>query len=102
LYDRDGQLYLYDPSKGLLVFDYYGGKKNNYQLLQLTDLQVLDKNTITARNSTNIFLYKPTNLQLLSFTAFDDQASFSKINFNGNLLYCLTKNNELQIFKVVK
>jgi hypothetical protein len=102
LYDRDGQLYLYDPSKGLLVFDYYGGKKNNYQLLQLTDLQVLDKNTITARNSTNIFLYKPTNLQLLSFTAFNDQASFSKINFNGNLLYCLTKNNELQIFKVVK
>lgn len=102
MYDRDGQLYLYDPTKGLLVFDYYGGKKNNYQLLQLGDLQVLDKNTITARNSTHIILYKPTNLQLLSFTAFQDQSIFSKINFNGSLLYCLTKNNELQIYRVVK
>ncbi|MCW3107199.1 MAG: hypothetical protein JWQ09_1705 [Segetibacter sp.] len=102
MYDRDGQLYLYDPGKGLLVFDYYGGKKNNFQLLHLMDLQVIDKNTITARDSTNIFLYKPAALQLFSFTAFTDQAVFKKINFNGNLLYCLTKEDELQIYRVLK
>lgn len=102
LYDRDGQVYLYDPRKGLLVFDYYGGRKNNFQLLHLTDLQVIDKNTITARDSANIFLYKPTSLQLLSFTAFTDQGIFRKINFNGHLLYCLTKEDELQIFRVLK
>jgi hypothetical protein len=102
IYDRDGQVYLYDPTKGLLVFDYYGGKKNNFQLLHLTDLQVIDKNTITGRNSTNLVLYKPATLQLLSFTAFPDHAVFRKINFNGELLYCLSKDGELQIFKVVK
>ncbi|WP_297815690.1 hypothetical protein [Segetibacter sp.] len=102
MYDRDGQLYLYDPSKGLLVFDYYGGRKNNYQLLHLTDLQVIDKNTITGRDSAYIFLYKPTSLQLSSFKAFADQGVFRKINFNGSLLYCLTNNDQLQIFKVVK
>ena len=102
VYDKDGQVYLYDPLKGLFVFDYYGGKKNNFQLLHLADLQVIDKNTITARNSTNIVLYKPSTLQLLSFTAFQNQSVFRKINFNGDLLYCLTNDDELQIFKVVK
>jgi hypothetical protein len=102
MYDRDGELYLYDPAKGLLVFDYYGARKNNFQLLNLTDLQVIDKNTITARDSQHIFLYKPAALQLYSFTAFTEQAVFKKINFNGNMLYCLSKEGELQIFKVVK
>jgi hypothetical protein len=102
LYDRDGQLYLYDPSKGLVVFDYYGGKKNNLQLLRLTDLQVIDKNTITARDSVNIILYKPATLQLLSYKVFQDQSIFRKINFNGTFIYCLTKDDELQVYKVLK
>ena len=102
LFDRDGQLYLYDPAKGLLVFDYYGGKKNNFQLLHIADLQVIDKNTITGRNNANLLLYKPASLQLLSFVAFKEQNIFRKINFNGDLLYSLTKEGELQIFKVVK
>ncbi|HEX8356667.1 MAG TPA: hypothetical protein VF610_04615, partial [Segetibacter sp.] len=67
MYDRDGQLYLYDPAKGLLVFDYYGGKKNNFQMLHLQDLQVIDKNTITARDGSHIILYKPATLQSFSF-----------------------------------
>jgi hypothetical protein len=100
MYDRDGQLYLYDTKKGLMVFDYYGGKKNNYQLLHLSDLQVIDKNTITARDSSNIVLYKPASLQLFSFKAFKQQSSFSKINFNGRKIYCLTKEGELEIYSV--
>ncbi len=98
MYDRDGQLYLYDPKKGLLVFDYYGAKKNDYQLLHLSDLQVIDKNTITARDSTHIILYKPATLQLFSFTAFPQQSQFAKINFNGSNIYCLTKKGELEIY----
>lgn len=102
MYDRDGQLYMYDPAKGLFVFDYYGGKKNNFQILHLADLQVIDKNTITARDGSHLFLYKPTSLQLSAFTAFTDQSVFRKINFNGRLLYCLTKDDELHIYKVVE
>ena len=101
MYDRDGLLYLYDPKKGLLVFDYYGGMKNNYQLLHLSDLQVIDKNTITARNSKDILLYKPATIQLFHFKAFGQQDNFIKINFNGRKIYCLTKKGELEIYRVL-
>lgn len=100
MYDRDGQLYLYDPKKGLLVFDYYGAKKNNFQLLHVSNLQVLDKNTITASDSSHIILYKPATLQLLSFTAFPAQQNFTKISFNGNKIYCLNKNGHLEVYLV--
>ncbi|HEX8460870.1 MAG TPA: hypothetical protein VF623_05555 [Segetibacter sp.] len=102
LYDRDGQLYLYDPAKGLFVFDYYGGKKNNFQILHLTDLQVIDKNTITARNNLQVLLYKPSTLQLFSFRVFDEKQSFKKINFTGSKIYSLDNNGTLKIFSVIK
>lgn len=98
MYDRDGLLYLYDAEKGLTVFDYYGGKKNNYQLLHLSDLQVIDKNTITARDSTHIILYKPATFQWFYYKAFPQQNRFIKINFNGSRIYCLTKDGEVEIY----
>ena len=102
LYDRDGQLYLYDPKKGLFVFDYYGGKKNNFQILQLTDLQVIDKNTITGRNNLRVLLYKPSTLQMFSFKVFDEQESFRKISFIGSNIYSLCDNGTLKIFSVIQ
>lgn len=101
MYDRDGQLYLYDAGKGLMVFDYYGAKKNNYQILHFSDITVIDKNTITARDSNHILLYKPATLQLFTFTAFSRQDNFQKIKFNRNKIYCLTKNGNLEIYSVL-
>lgn len=102
IFDRDGQVYLYDPARGLLVFDYYGGLKNNLQLLHYSDLQVIDKNTITARNEQNIIVYKPAILQLINYRAFQDPSIFSKIHFKGDVLYTLSKDGELQLFNVSK
>ncbi len=99
IYDRDGQLYLYDPKKGLMIFDYYGASKNNLQLLNYSDVQVIDKNTITARDGSRIILYKPSALQLYSYKAFADSTGFAKINFNGALVYALTSNGSLQIYE---
>ena len=98
IYDRDGQLYLYDNKKGLLVYDYYGAQKNNYAIPQLNDVQVIDKNTITARDSSHIILYKPSSLQLFSFTAFKQQQNFSKTNFNGSRIFCLDKDGLLSVY----
>jgi hypothetical protein len=98
LYDKDGQLYLYDPKKGLFIFDYYGGKKNALQLLNLKDLQVIDKNTITARNNLQVLLYKPATLQMFSFKVAEINENFKKISFNGNNLYCLSNEGYLKIF----
>jgi WD40 repeat protein len=101
IFDRDGQLYLYDPKKGLLVYDYYGAQKNNYPLNDLSDLQVIDKNTITARDSSHIILFKPSSLQLLSFSAFKNQRLFTKIHFNGNRLMCLSKEGFLSSYTTI-
>ena len=98
IYDRDGQLYLYDPKKGLLVYDYYCAQRNNYAIYGLADVQVVDKNTITARDSTHIILYKPSSLTLLSFSAFKEQGDFAKINFNGRHIFCLDKNGLLSVY----
>lgn len=101
MYDRDGQLYLYDAAKGLLVFDYYGAKKNNYQILHLTDVDVINKNTIIARDSVHVLLYKPATLQLFSFSVFKGLNNFKKIKFNGNKIYCLAKNGDLEIYSLL-
>lgn len=101
MFDRDGQLYLYDAGKGLMVFDYYGAKKNNYQILHLSNLEVIDKNTITARDKDHILLYKPATLQLFSFTVFNRLDNFLKIKFNGNKIYCLSKNGSLEVYSLL-
>ena len=102
IFDRDGQLYLYDAKQGLMVFDYYGGKKNNLQLLNYKDLQVIDKSTISARDSSHIVLYKPATFQMYAFNAFKDQERFSKINFNGKFIYCLSKEGNVEVYEVMK
>jgi hypothetical protein len=100
LYDIDGQLYLYDLKKGLLVYDYYGAQKNSYPITGLVDLQVIDKNTITARDSTHVILFKPAGLQLLRYNAFKQQQLLSKIRFNGNRILCLSKEGVLSVFSI--
>ena len=58
----------------------------------------MDKNTVTARDSAHIVLYKPATFQLFSYKAFPDQNRFIKINFNGSRIYCLTKEGEVEIY----
>jgi hypothetical protein len=98
IFDKDGLVYLYDPFKGLSTFDYYGALKNNFQLRNITDLQVLDNNTITGRDSTHIILYKPSTLQLLSFRISSSLAGYKKIRFDGIRLYALDTMGAINIF----
>lgn len=102
MFDKDGQLYVYDPSMGLLIFDYYGAKKKTLQLLQINDLQVIDKNSITGRDSSNIIQYNPSTFQLQSYKIFDNQALYTKINFSGDKIYCLNKEGTLEIYHFMK
>lgn len=98
MYDRDGQLYLYDTLKGLFVFDYYGAQKNKYAWPNLMNVQVIDKNTVTATDRTHILLYKPTTFQSFSFKAFQNQERFRKIHFSGSKIYALTQTGGLEIY----
>lgn len=102
MFDKDGQLYLYDSLVGLLIFDYYGAKKNTLQLLHLQDIQVIDKNTITGRDLNHIILYKPATLQWQSFNIIAHQELYKKILFSGDKVYCLTQTGIVEIYKFVK
>jgi hypothetical protein len=48
LFDQDGFVYAYDPSRGMFVFDNYGTLKGRLPLLQWKDVQVIGK-TILGR-----------------------------------------------------
>lgn len=98
MFDRDGLLFLYDSEKGLSSFDYYGALKNNIPLKNIQDLQVLDKNTITGRDSSTIILYKPATLQLYNYKISSPLKDYKKIRFNGSRLYALSQDGTLSIF----
>lgn len=100
MFDRDGQLYLYDKKQGVLVFDYYGAKKNLLQLKGYQDVQVLDKNNFVARDEKSLVLYKPAQLQLNSFKVFDDFKNFSKVTFNSTNVFGLTAEGQFRIYKI--
>jgi hypothetical protein len=101
IYDKDGQLYLYDPKKGLYIFDYYGGFKNKISLLGLKDFQVLDKNSMTGNTSTTLYMYKPAGLQLLSFKALPNLKDKKKIIFAQNRIYVLNSKNMLEVHAIL-
>lgn len=46
IFDQDGFVYLYDPEKGLYVFDIYGSFKTKLSYLRLTDLSVFGKTVV--------------------------------------------------------
>lgn len=99
MYDRDGLLYLYDNKSGLLIFDYYGGLKNNITLPGIIDFQVLDKKAVAGRDSSHIIFYRPAQLQLFKLVPTINIANINKIRFNGTAAYIHTKENKLQFYQ---
>jgi hypothetical protein len=63
LFDIGGLLYLYDPLKGLFVFDYYGGLKKRIALLDWKSVQPLGKNIAGIKNG-KLMLYTPDAIDL--------------------------------------
>ncbi len=63
IYDQNGYVYLYDPAKGVFIFDYYGALKNKIALLNWTDMQVLGT-TIAGRVNDKIMSYRTGTLDI--------------------------------------
>ncbi len=99
MYDRDGQVYLYDPKRGLLIFDYYGAQKNDIALKEVSDLQVADKNFISGRLNNRIMLYRPSTLQINYFEVSPALTGVKKLAFNNGKLCVLTTSGSLRIYQ---
>ena len=63
LFDLGGLLYLYDPQKGLFIFDYYGGLKKKIALLDWKAVQPLGKNIAGIKNG-KLMVYTPDMIDL--------------------------------------
>lgn len=88
--DRDGFVYLYDPAKGLYVFDYYGALKNELPITQINDLQVLGS-TIVGRRKNSFVRYTLGTLDLQEAPLPENIATAVKICIMQQGIYVMQK-----------
>jgi hypothetical protein len=63
IFDQSRFVYMYDPQKGMYIFDYYGALKQKLPITGWTDVQVIG-NTILGRKEGKLLKYTTGTLQL--------------------------------------
>jgi len=88
IFDQNGYVYLYDPQKGIFIFDYYGALKNKIALIGWRYLQVLGNNIVGIKEG-KIMSYKTGTLEI-SETAVPDFVTNAKdLHITPNGIYIL-------------
>jgi hypothetical protein len=96
--DRDGFVYLYDPKKGMYVFDYYGAFKNKLTFLNWKDFTVYSKN-IYGFDDKYFYNYTTNSLSLQQYAMPLSFKNYGSLKVGNNKLYLL-KDNYLQIYSL--
>lgn len=89
--DSDDFVYLYDPQKGLYVFDYYGSLKNNLPFMNWRSISV-SKKKLYGFDDVTLYSYELNSLDLKKYplpSFFKDYESIKAIN---GKVYMLTKD----------
>ncbi|MGN6435094.1 MAG: hypothetical protein ACTHMM_01125 [Agriterribacter sp.] len=94
--DRDGFVYMYDPAKGIYVFDYYGALKNELPITQITDLQVIGK-TIVGRKENKFVRYTLGSFDLQEAPLPEAIESAAKICIMQEGIYVM-RNNAIEVY----
>jgi len=89
--DQNKFLYLYDPVKGIYIFDYYGTFKSRIPLTQWTDFTVINT-VIYGRDSFNLYSYEPGSLHLERFVLPKNMSGALRISIMPNNIYVLHQN----------
>lgn len=96
--DRDGFVYLYDPQKGIYIFDYYGSFKNKLSFLHWTDFAVIDK-TIYGFDKKNLYKYTPPLPDLKKYPLTEALQNNQSIYLSNRKIYIL-KDHQLEIYSL--
>lgn len=96
--DQDGLLYLYDKSKGVLVFDYYGTLKNRIPLTGWENFKVSGKYIFGTRND-SLLRYQPAVFLSEEIKLPPPFRQALSIRFTSSRAYAL-KKNELEIYRL--
>lgn len=94
--DRDGFVYLYDPEKGVYIFDYYGSFKTKVTFLNWTDMEVFGKN-IYGYDKENIYKYTPPLPDVITYKLPVELQNSTAIKISNARLYVL-KSQQLRIY----
>ena len=96
--DSDGFVYLYDPEKGLYVFDYYGSFKNKLSFLNWKDFTVIG-HIIYAFDDNFFYSYELKSVNLKQYPLPLIFKEYTTLKVGNNKLYLL-KNNNLQVYSL--
>lgn len=98
IFDENKYVYLYDSTKGVSVFDYYGALKNNILITGWQNLKVTAKYIFGSKADTlyryeiSTFMYDEWNMPAALITA-------KNFNFSSARIYAL-KNDSVEIYSI--
>jgi len=96
IFDQDQFVYLYDSTKGVFVFDYYGALKNKIAITGWKNFKVAGKFIYGSANN-KLYRYNISNLRIEEWGMPDEIANSSSFNFTSSRLYAL-KNNRVEVY----
>ncbi|MEP7253067.1 MAG: hypothetical protein ABI683_11830 [Ginsengibacter sp.] len=97
--DNDGFVYLYDPEKGLYIFDYYGSFKGRLSFLNWKDITVIDK-SIYGFDQQNLYRYAPPIPDVKTFALPVAVQNNTSLKVSNHRIYIL-KNQQLEIYSLL-
>ena len=96
--DNDGFVYLYDPQKGLYIFDYYGSFKSKLPFLNWTNIAVIDKQ-IYGFDKDHVYKYNPPVPDVKEYKLSERLQNNDAIKVSNHRMYVL-KNQLLEIYSL--
>ena len=94
--DQGGLVYLYDPARGVYIFDHYGTLKTRLDLRGWQDFDVIDKNML-GHDGRRFYRYQPGTLNMQEEPIPDAYAGASRIRITPTIIYVLKKTG-LEIY----
>jgi len=94
--DQGGYVYLYDPARGVYIFDHYGTLKTHLDLRGWRDFDVIDKNLL-GRDDRQFYRYQPGTLNMQEEPIPAAYAGAIHIRITPGVIYVL-KRTGLEIY----
>jgi hypothetical protein len=91
IFDQDQYVYLYDSSKAIFVFDYYGTLKNKILIAGWQNLKVTNKYIFGSANG-KLFRYNISTFRVEEWKMPPEIANSLSFDFTAARLYALKKN----------
>lgn len=96
--DRDGYVYLYDPEKGIYIFDYYGAFKSKLTFLNWKNIEVFGK-IIYGFDKENLYKYVPPIPDVTAYQLPTALQNNTSVKLANHKIYVL-KNNHVAVYSL--